>query len=62
MLRNMVVMTMMASPIQNRTKKPRKSRWSLLESKWDKRAAYSIVGKRRCLCWARTCRRADDIE
>ncbi len=59
---NIVVMTMIASPIQNRTKKPLKSRYSLLGSKCDTLAAYSTVGKILCFCCALTCFRADEMD
>ena len=59
---SIVVMTMIASPIQNKTKKPLKSRYSLFGSKCDTRAEYSTVGKSRCFCCARICFRADDID
>ena len=57
-----VVITMMASPIQNNTKKPLKSLYSLLGSKWETRAAYSTVGNILCFCCARTCLRAEEME
>src|SRR3569833_728393 len=60
MLRSMVVMAMMASPIQNRLKKPWKSRCSEAGSKCDTREANSMVGKMRRLCSARTCFLADE--
>ena len=59
---NIVVMTMIASPIQNRTKKPLKSRYSLLGSKCDTLAAYSTVGNILCFCCALTCFRADEMD
>ena len=48
--RRPVVMAMIARPIQNRTKKPLKSLYSLLGSKWDTRAEYCTVGNIRSFC------------
>ena len=59
---SIVVMTMMASPIQNSTKKPLKSRYSLLGSKWDTLAAYSTVGNILCFCCALICFRAEEMD
>ncbi len=59
---NIVVITMIASPIQKSTKKPLKSRYSLLGSKCDTLAAYSTVGNILCFCCALTCFRADEID
>lgn len=61
MFLNAVVKTMIAKPIQNSTKKPLKSRYSLLGSKWETRAAYSTVGNILCFCCALTCFLAEEV-
>lgn len=58
----MVVAAMIASPIQNKTKNPLKSRYSLFGSKCETREAYSIVGKIRRLRSALMCLRAEEID
>jgi hypothetical protein len=58
--RSPVVITSIASPIQNSTKKPLKSLCELEGSKWDTRSVYSTVGKSRL--FARICCLAVDID